>query len=87
MAINYDDITIAATATQIIASNTNRKSIVVQNRGLSTVYVGGDNTVASTSGFTLDVNESLNLSDYSGAIWGITASGTNIVNYLEEDHQ
>jgi|19_taG_2_1085344.scaffolds.fasta_scaffold37955_3 hypothetical protein len=87
MAINYDHVSVGTTATSIISSNTNAKVRKIENVGSNTIFVGGANTVTTTNGFPIKVGETLNISDYTGDIFGIVAASTEDASYIEEDFQ
>lgn len=85
---NLAPVSIPTSATQIVAANANRNSLAlfmpVSNS--DTVYLGVDNTVTgdqtATGGVPRKPGESITYTDQDAAhaIWGIAASGTQIVN-------
>jgi len=87
MALNYDQVSVTTSATSIISSNTNEKVRKIENVGSATIFIGGANTVTATNGFPLNPGETLNISDYTGEVFGIVASGTVVASYIEEDFQ
>jgi len=87
MAINTNRVSVGTTATSIISSNTNAKIRIIENRGSNSVFIGGANTVTTANGFQLSAGEELDVSDYTGEIFGIVAASTENVNYVEEDMQ
>jgi len=87
MALNYDQVSVTTSATSIIASNTDEKSRKIENLGSATIFIGGANTVTTTNGFPLNPGETLNISDYTGEVFGIVASGTADASYIEADFQ
>lgn len=75
-------VSVAATATQIIAANPSRQGVLVTNPSSSvTVYIGGSGVTTST-GAILPPLSSLTL-PITGAIYGIVASSTQTVSYVE----
>ena len=69
-------------ATAILAANQARKGFVIKAID-GAVYIGGSGVTTST-GFLLSTGESLSSSVFTGAVYGITASGTVNVRYWEE---
>jgi len=76
-------VSVANTATQIVAANTSRYSIVIRNNGTATVFLGPANTVTTANGHTLGAGETITFST-SSAIYGIVATGTNAVSFMQE---
>jgi hypothetical protein len=87
MAINYDQVSVGTTATTIISANTDEKIRKIENLGNNTIFIGGANTVSTTNGFPVESGETLDVSDYTGEIFGIVAASTETAGYLEEDFQ
>lgn len=80
---NTNQATVGTTATVIAAARPGRKTITIVNGGTTDVYVGGASVTTSTgvlltgtkgAGFTVDTE---------GPVYGIVASGTQAVSYLE----
>lgn len=84
MAFNTGTVSVAATATLIIASNTSQKRRNIKNVGSQTVYLGSDSSVTTSNGFPLRALESINIGDFNGTIYGIVASSTNNVVFYED---
>lgn len=72
---------VASTATIIVADNPGRSILLLVNAGSAIVYLGGD-TVGAATGFPLAANGSIELRTTSD-VWGVAASGTVNVRYLE----
>jgi len=85
MAINYDQVSVSTSATSIIASNASEKVRTIKNIGSNTIFVGSDSSITTVNAFPIDAGETLDISDYTGEIFGIVASGTEDANYIEED--
>lgn len=82
--MNTGQVTVANTATLIIAANSNRKRLVLVNTGNTTMFFGGSTVTAATGqmflgtpGYPLPIY-------FTGAVYGITASGTSVISYQEE---
>ncbi len=85
---SYGTVTVAATATLIVAANTNRKDLELNNVGAVVVYLGMDNSVTTSNGFSLYEDSFRDIykgstGNYLGDVYGIAASGTADVRYWE----
>ena len=78
-------VSVADSATEIAASDTDRIQIIIRNEGSGTVFIGGNNSVTTSNGFPIKSNETLTIGDYNGIIYGIVASGTSDVSFSEEE--
>lgn len=89
MSDSYGNVTVTSSVTQIIANLTQRRSIILRNNGTAIVYIGFDNAVASSTGFPLLPQDSIELSGLfttrKPAIYGISASGSQDIRYLSWD--
>lgn len=76
---------VTTSAARLDTSSTRPGTVAIKNRGTSSIYLGADNTVTSSTGFELGVGESLSLDLNRGpvAIWAISGVGTNRVDTLE----
>lgn len=77
-------ITVDNVVDLIKASNTNRRSIILVNQGTVDVFIGPDDTVLATTGILLKAGLAMTLDRNTGAIYGITASSSTTIGYLEE---
>lgn len=80
--MNYGNISVTTVATLIKATNASRKSILVRNYGSASLFIGGNNSVTTSNGFEVQANQSIYIKD-TDEIYGIVASGTLDVRYLE----
>lgn len=80
----YANISVGATATQIVASDTTRKSLIVQNISGATVFVGTNNSVTSSNGIRLLQDDSVVFDRYDGTIFGIADATGHDVRFLAE---
>jgi hypothetical protein len=78
----YGNVTVATTATLIKAA-ASRQSISIYNNGASTVFVGYDTAVTTTNGMPIPAGAEREIRDEL-AVYGIVASGTVDVRYIEE---
>ncbi len=87
MANTYNTVTVQSSgSTLIIAANTWRKGLTIYNNGTPTVYVGTDTSVATGTGIPVLNNGNYDFQGYKvykGAVYGIAASATSDVRYLE----
>jgi hypothetical protein len=81
-------VTVPATANGILilASNANRKGATISNPSSVTVYIQqGSTGVTTSNGFGIPAGSSYNIDVplYTGAIYGIIATGTQVVTVVE----
>lgn len=81
--IATSQVSVAATATLIAALRSGRRSITVEQLGTTAVYLGGSG-VTTANGVLLagTVGSSVTM-NFTGALYGITASGTQTVAEFE----
>lgn len=79
-------VTIGTSPTKIVNANDNRRTLIVVNNSGSSVYLGG-NSVSTSNGLELPTGAVLNLErvleGYRGALYGIVASGSATISYME----
>jgi hypothetical protein len=83
--MNHSAVTVANTATLVVAANQAKAGFLIANVGSATVYLGGSG-VTTANGYPLDPGEKLASdggTEYEGNLYGIVASGTNAVRVLE----
>lgn len=71
--------------TLLVAAAPNRKTVVLQNQGAVTVFIGGSNVATSgaNTGRALFAGESFVDNASNGAWYGIPASSAAVINCLE----
>ena len=81
---NTNQVTVLATATLIVGSNTGRKATVITNLGTTAVYLGPNSGVTTANGQLLPgvVGASISIPQ-TGPVWGIAATGTQAVSFLD----
>lgn len=82
----FGAVSVTSSATLIRPSNLDRISVSVTNREAEVVYIGFDNTVTTSTGFPLyqqDVMTYTGSDLYTGALYGIVATGSVDVRYTE----
>jgi hypothetical protein len=83
---------VTSTQSEIVASNTSRTKLTIQNNSGANVFLGENNTVTTSNGYRLDngtekIWERTKENDeffYTGALHAIAASGTNAIIVWEE---
>lgn len=75
--------TVGTTPLLVVAYNPKRLGAVVTNTGTTTVYLGPDMSVSTTSGHALMSGNSLSLNTPC-ELWGVCGTGTNLVTTFEE---
>lgn len=87
MANTYNTVTVQSSgATLILAANTWRSGCTIQNNGSVTVYIGTDSSVATGTGIVLTAGSNYDFNgfqNYRGPIYGLAASATADVRYME----
>ncbi|MHA1289125.1 MAG: hypothetical protein ACTSPB_17190 [Candidatus Thorarchaeota archaeon] len=84
--MNYDTVTItnAAGGTQIVATNSSRKGIVIINADASnSVYLGGDASVATSNGLELPAGAYVVYTNYTRVVHAIAENSPVDVRYNE----
>jgi hypothetical protein len=82
--MNVGQVSIGTTATQILAANANRMRLLVTNLGTTDVYLGGSGVTSSTGHLLKGIAGYPVALRFTGAVYGITASGSQSVTYAEE---
>ena len=83
--LNTGQVSITTAATLIKAANTARRTITVKNPVTNGAAVFlGTSTETATTGHELDPGDAITFSNYTGALYGITAAVTETVTFAEE---
>ena len=83
--------TAVAAAAELIPANAKRQSIVIQNTGTVSVYLGDDDTVTSGNAVSVIAAGNLEEDNSGGRMWkgpyfGLTGQGTSaVVVYWERE--
>lgn len=81
---SYGTVSVDASAEIIVAANTSRTSVVIQNADASDiVYVGSNSSVLTTTGIKIAAGSSITFDDYTGPIYGIGSAAAVDVRYWE----
>ena len=84
----YNTVTVADTATLIVAANTQRRNLTIVNSSLiATVFIGPDASITTANAIPLYGSSTRDQDripeGYQGPIYGIVATGTADVRYWE----
>lgn len=83
--IAVNQVSVAATATQIVASRTGRRSVTVVMHGSTNIFIGPTSGVTTSNGLLLIGTAGAAVTfEYTGALYGIAATGSVTVSYVEE---
>jgi hypothetical protein len=77
-------ISIGASATQIVAARAARMTVTVINTSSTAFYIGSSPSVTASTGVLIPAGVGVSITlAYTGALYGVTASGTAAVNAYE----
>lgn len=84
----YNTVTVTTSATQIVAGNTKRIGLIVENNSAGTIFLGSDSSVTTSNGIPLLQYATLTEDSggekmFQGDVYGIVASGTSDCRYWE----
>jgi hypothetical protein len=80
------NVTVGTSPVMLVQPNVNRGSLIIQNQGSVTVYLGIDSTVSatgSTRGYALFAGATFTDDATAGAWWAVSGTAGQIVNLLE----
>lgn len=83
--LGVNQVSVAATATLIVAARTGRRAVSVINHSAVNIFLGNSASVTVSNGALLlgTVGTAVSF-EYSGDVYGISTSGSNVVSYVEE---
>lgn len=76
-------VSVAVTATQIVAARATRRSVLIVQHGTTAVYVGGSGVTTSNGLLVVGAAGSRVGVPTAGAVYGIVGTGTQTVSYME----
>lgn len=76
-------VSVASSATQIVLARPGRKEVTIVNHATSAVYIGGPGVTAATGLFLAGIQGQGITITGGGAVYAITASGSEPVSFLE----
>lgn len=80
---NRGAVSIGTSAAVILAANTSRANLLVQNLSVNDLYIGVDSGVTVANGIEVPPNGSV-LITHAAAVWGIASGASSDVRYFEE---
>lgn len=83
---NTGQVTVASTATQIIAANATRTTVTVVNLSTTDIFVGTAAVTTTTGQLLLGTKGSAITIGAIGAVYAIVATGTTTISYEEESN-
>ena len=77
-------VSVAATATQIVAQNRGRHAVVITNLGTVAIYLGNSSAVTTSTGQLLPgvLGASISIPT-AGPVWGISSGSAQSVSFLD----
>ncbi len=86
MAVQYNTVTVGTSASLVLGANPSRRGMILANAGASTVYIGSDSSVTTSTGIPIVANGNLTDSGprdlWKGDVYAICASGTVDFRYM-----
>ena len=76
-------VSVANTATSLLASRAGRQAVIVTQMGTTPVYLGGSGVTAATGAFLAGVIGAVKVIPTTAAVYGITATGSQSVSVEE----
>ena len=73
MATTSAQFSLTTSPTKIVAADIASENIYLHSE-IAIAYIGADSTVSSTTGYKLDVNDKITLSNHEGELWAVSAS-------------
>jgi hypothetical protein len=77
MAVSSAQFTVTTSPTKIVSADIAAEMVYVHNE-TAIAYLGGDNTVSSTTGYKLDVNDKISLANHEGELWAVSSVSSSI---------
>ena len=77
MAVSSAQFTVTTSPTKIVSADIAAEMVYVHSE-TAIAYLGGDNTVSSTTGYKLDINDKISLANHEGEIWAVSAVSSPI---------
>ena len=77
MATTSAQYSITTSAVKIVSADALAETIYLRTE-TGVCYLGGDNTVSSTTGYKLDVNDKIAIANHEGELWVIAAVAATV---------
>lgn len=76
-------VTVTTAPTLIITANTARSQLAIENIGSVDLYIGFTTAISTANGFRLAPGQGMSFDIFTGAVFGVSASGTVQVCIVE----
>jgi len=77
MAVSSAQFAVTTSPVKIVSADVAAEMVYIHSE-TAIAYLGGDSTVSSTTGYKLDVNDKISLTNHEGEIWAVSASTSAI---------
>jgi hypothetical protein len=77
MAVSSAQYAVTTSPVKIVSADTSAEMVYIHSE-TAIAYLGGDNSVSSTTGYKLDVNDKISLTNHEGEIWAVSASSSAV---------
>jgi len=77
MAVTSAQYAVTTSPVKIVSADSAAEMVYIHSE-TAIAYLGGDNTVSSTTGYKLDVNDKISLANHEGEIWAVSAVASTI---------
>ena len=77
MAVTSAQYAVTTSPVKIVSADINAEMVYIHSE-TAVAYIGGDNTVSSTTGYKLDINDKISLTNHEGEIWAVSAIASPI---------
>ena len=77
MAVSSAQFTVTTSPTKIVSADIAAEMVYVHSE-TAIAYLGGDNTVSSTTGYKLDINDKISLANHEGELWAVSSVSSSI---------
>jgi GTP cyclohydrolase III len=77
MATSSAQYTVTTTPVKIVSADMSAEMVYIHAE-TAAAYLGGDNTVSSTTGYKLDVNDKITIANHEGELWIVSGTSTPV---------
>jgi hypothetical protein len=77
MAVSSAQYAVTTSPVKIVSADVAAEMVYIHSE-TAIAYLGGDSTVSSTTGYKLDVNDKISLTNHEGEIWAVSAVASTI---------
>ena len=77
MAVTSAQYTVTTSPVKIVSADIAAEMVYIHSE-TAIAYLGGDNTVSSTTGYKLDVNDKITLSSHEGELWIVSSVASTV---------